>query len=44
VSAVVSFLKEKATSLEEVVFVLFDAQTYQSYCSALRTYLNHQAA
>ena len=44
VSAVVSFLKEKATPLEEVVFVLFDAQTYQSYCSALRTYLNHQAA
>jgi O-acetyl-ADP-ribose deacetylase (regulator of RNase III) len=44
VNAVVSFLKEKATSLEEVVFVLFDYQTCQSYCSALRTYLGHQAA
>ncbi len=41
VSTVVSFLKEQATSLKEVVFVLFDSRTYQSYCSALRTYLNH---
>jgi O-acetyl-ADP-ribose deacetylase (regulator of RNase III) len=37
---VVSFLEEQATSLEKVVFVLFDSLTYQSYCSALRTYLN----
>jgi len=40
VSIVLSFLKEQATSLKEVVFVLFDSQTYQSYCSALRTCLN----
>ena len=36
VSTVVSFLKEQATSLKEVVFVLFDAGTYESYCSALQ--------
>jgi O-acetyl-ADP-ribose deacetylase (regulator of RNase III) len=41
VSAVVSLLKEQATSLKEVVFVLFDSRTHQSYCSALRTYLDH---
>jgi O-acetyl-ADP-ribose deacetylase (regulator of RNase III) len=41
VSTVVSFLKEQTTSLKEVVFVLFDSRTYQSYCSALRTYVNH---
>jgi O-acetyl-ADP-ribose deacetylase (regulator of RNase III) len=41
VSTVVTFLNEQATSLKEVMFVLFDARTYQSYCSALRTYLNH---
>jgi O-acetyl-ADP-ribose deacetylase (regulator of RNase III) len=41
VATVVTFLKEQATSLKEVMFVLFDARTYQSYCSALRTYLNH---
>jgi O-acetyl-ADP-ribose deacetylase (regulator of RNase III) len=39
VNTVVSFVKEQATSLREVVFVLFDSRTYQSYCSALRTYL-----
>jgi O-acetyl-ADP-ribose deacetylase (regulator of RNase III) len=44
VSAVVSFLKEKATSLEEVVFVLFDYRTYQSYCSALQICLERQEA
>ncbi len=33
---VVSFLKETATSLKEVVFVLFDSRTYESYCSALQ--------
>lgn len=38
VSAVVSFLREQSTSLKHVVFVLFDSLTYQSYCSALRTY------
>jgi O-acetyl-ADP-ribose deacetylase (regulator of RNase III) len=40
VSTVISFLKEQATSLKEVVFVLFDSRTHQSYCSALRTCLN----
>jgi len=40
VTTVVSFLKEQATSLKEVVLVLFDSRTCQSYCSALQTYLN----
>lgn len=40
VGTVVSFLEEQVTSLEKVVFVLFDSLTYQSYCSALRAYLN----
>ncbi len=40
VSTVVSFLKQQATSLKEVVLVLFDSQTYQSYCSALQTCLS----
>lgn len=44
VSIVISFLKEQATSLEEVVFVLFDFQTYQSYCSALQVYLDRPQA
>ena len=35
-TTVVSFLKEQATSLKEVVFVLFDSRTYESYSSALR--------
>jgi len=34
--AVASFLKEKPTSLKEVIFVLFDSSTYESYCSALK--------
>ncbi len=33
--AVTSFLKEKTTSLREIIFVLYDSQTYQSYRSAL---------
>jgi len=33
---VISFLKERATSIKEVVFVLFDSRTYESYCSALQ--------
>ena len=41
VNTVVSFLKEQVTSLKEVVFVLFDSRSYQSYCSALETYLRH---
>ncbi len=35
VKTVTSFLKEKGTSLKEVVFVLFDARTYETYRSAL---------
>ena len=44
VSTVVSFLEEQATSLKEVVFVLFDSRTYQSYCSALQIYLDRPEA
>jgi O-acetyl-ADP-ribose deacetylase (regulator of RNase III) len=44
VSAVVSFLKEQATSLKDVVFVLFDSRAYQSYRSALQVYLNRLEA
>lgn len=32
---VVSFLKEPATSIKGVVFVLFDSRTYEAYASAL---------
>ncbi|MFP3880268.1 MAG: O-acetyl-ADP-ribose deacetylase [Dehalococcoidia bacterium] len=35
-STVVSFLKKRATSVREVVFVLFDDRTYESYRSALQ--------
>ena len=35
-STVLSFLKKQATSLKEVVFVLFDSRTYESYRSALQ--------
>ncbi|MGA2671186.1 MAG: O-acetyl-ADP-ribose deacetylase [Dehalococcoidia bacterium] len=44
VSTVVSFLKKQATSLKDVVFVLFDSQTYQNYRSALQVYLNRSEA
>jgi len=33
---VISFLKEQATSIKEIVFVLFDSRTYENYCSALQ--------
>lgn len=33
---VISFLGEGATSIKEVVFVLFDSQTFDTYSSALR--------
>jgi len=33
---VVSFLKEQATSIKEIVFVLFDSRAYESYHSALQ--------
>ncbi len=35
IKAVVSFLRERVTSLKEVVFVLFDPGTYEAYSSAL---------
>jgi len=41
VNTVVSFSKKQVTSLKEVVFVLFDSQTYQSYRSALQIHPNH---
>jgi O-acetyl-ADP-ribose deacetylase len=44
VSAVVSFLREQVTSIKDVVFVLFDSRTYQSYRSALQGYLEHREA
>jgi len=34
--AVTSFLREEVSSLKEVVFVLFDSRTYESYRSALK--------
>jgi O-acetyl-ADP-ribose deacetylase (regulator of RNase III) len=34
--SVASFLKEQVTSVREVVFVLFDARTYEAYASALK--------
>lgn len=35
VNAVASFLKERVTSIKEVVFVLFDSATFESYASVL---------
>jgi O-acetyl-ADP-ribose deacetylase (regulator of RNase III) len=35
IGAVASFMQEQVTSIKEVVFVLFDARTYQAYASAL---------
>jgi len=35
VKTVDSFLREQVTSIKEVVFVLFDAATYESYAAAL---------
>jgi len=35
IATVASLLKEKATSIKEVVFVLFDPATFQSYLTAL---------
>ncbi|RLG32320.1 O-acetyl-ADP-ribose deacetylase [Methanosarcinales archaeon] len=35
IKAVVSFLRKEATSIKEVVFVLFDSRTYEYYRSAL---------
>jgi O-acetyl-ADP-ribose deacetylase (regulator of RNase III) len=41
VNTVVSFLKQQTTSLKDVVFVLFDSRTYQSYRSALQVHPDH---
>ncbi len=35
-TTVITFLREKMTSIKEVVFVLFDARTYKAYVEALR--------
>ena len=35
IRAVAAFLKEGVTSIKEVVFVLFDPATFESYASAL---------
>lgn len=36
IRTVILFLNEQATSLKEVVFVLFDSRTYESYHSAFQ--------
>ena len=35
-TTVIAFLREKMTSVKEVVFVLFDSRTYEAYVAALR--------
>ena len=40
VSTVVSFLNEQKTPLKDIVFVLFDSRTYQSYRTALEVHRN----
>jgi O-acetyl-ADP-ribose deacetylase (regulator of RNase III) len=35
INTVASFLKENVTSIKEVIFVLFDSKTFQSYASVL---------
>ncbi len=35
-TTVIAFLREKMTSVREVVFVLFDSRTYETYVAALR--------
>jgi len=44
INTVFSFLKEQVTSLKDVVFVLFDSRTYQSYCSALQEVIGSSQA
>jgi len=36
VNTATSFLKKQSTYIKDVVFVLFDPKTYESYCSALQ--------
>ncbi len=40
VKAVASFLREQVTSIKEVVFVLFDAATYEAYAAAVAEVLS----
>ena len=42
-STVASFLKEQVSSIKEVVFVLFDSRTYESYCSALQELIRKES-
>ena len=44
INTVVSFLKEQAISIKDVVFVLFDSRTYQSYSTALQEVLGGSQA
>jgi O-acetyl-ADP-ribose deacetylase (regulator of RNase III) len=44
VTTTVAFLKEQETPLQDVVFVLFDSRTYQSYYSALQVYVDPSEA
>ena len=44
VSTIVSFLKTQVTTIEEVVFVLFDSRTHQSYLSALQKVMDSPQA
>jgi O-acetyl-ADP-ribose deacetylase len=39
-NTVVSFLKREDSSIEEVIFVLFDTRTYEAYAKALQEVLN----
>ena len=43
IRTVASFLREQAASLKEVVFVLFDSRTYESYSSALQGIMEKQS-
>lgn len=43
IGTVISFLKERATSIQEVVFVLFDSRTNESYCSALQEMMGEES-
>lgn len=43
INTIISSLKEQATTLKEVVFVLFDSRTYESYCSALQAVIEKES-
>jgi len=43
-NAVVSFLKENTTSIQQVIFVLFDTAAFQSYATALNEMVRKKAA